>query len=288
MAMDGTNPGSDAAKHERKKFTDEKPPYYLKKFQRRVYRQIVQFETLRGHLEETLKEKGTEISSSLGIPEDAVRSTEIRDHAEKSCLVGLKVEFELFLYIICHLVLDGTLEHVGASGKLGRRQKKLGDLVQNKNKFYERFVEGGLRQPTELFIEMAVPDYGLFRLLDLLKKCGLGSAIQLSEDASRAFESHLPDALAGQVEPWAQVHTAFQVRHAIEHAFSRVSKDFLGKARDHWPASSWRRHFDSALGPQEGKRLGLDDTDIRVTAAAMVAIAGQLAVVTSDLQSYLD
>ena len=112
-------------KQKREHFTDEKADYYLKKFQRRLFRQVLQYETLDTHLDSTLKDRGKDLANELGIPANVVAGTEIRDHAEKSCLVGLKVEFELFLYILCHLVLDNTLRHIEAQGRLGNRQKKL-------------------------------------------------------------------------------------------------------------------------------------------------------------------
>jgi hypothetical protein len=271
----------------RQRFGAKESVYYLGKFQRRLYRQMVQYQTLRDHAAGTLEENGERIAASLGLPADSVRFTEIRDHAEKSCLVGLKVEFELFMYIICHLVLDGTLRHVEKTGHLGTRQKGLSDLIVRKKDFYDRLVQGGLQNPSHLFIEMAVPDYGLPRMKDLLGKCGIGNDLILAPEELAAFDESLQDTLKGRVEPWAQIQTAFQVRHAIEHSFSRVNPDFLRKADAVWPKSSWSRHFTKEDGPKNGQRLTLDPTDVYVTASAMAAVGNKLVAITTDLHEYL-
>ena len=276
-----------AHKASRQRFTVEDPGYYLGKFQRRLYRQMVQYQTLRDHAKGTLEKSGETIATSLGLAADSVRFTEIRDHAEKSCLVGLKVEFELFMYIICHLVLDGTLRHVANTGHLGSRQKRLTDLIGRKKEFYDRLVEGGLQNASDLFIEMAVPDYGLPRMRDLLGKCGIGDDLKLAAEDLAFFDASLPDTLKGCVEPWAQIQTAFQVRHAIEHSFSRVNPDFLRKAGAVWPKSSWARHFSEVVGPKNGQRLTLDPTDVYVTASAMAAVGRKLVSIASNLDEYL-
>jgi hypothetical protein len=79
------------------------------------------------------------------------------------------------------------------------------------------------------------------------------------------------------VDPIAQVKTAFQVRHAIEHSFSRVGKPFVDKTRDTWARSTWCRLFAEQGMPRLQQRITVKPLDVHVTAAAMTHL-GRLVV----------
>lgn len=253
-------------------FTDQRFDYYVRKFQRRVFRRLVEYRVLRDNLERDLGRIGPEVTRTLGIDQSLVQGVEVKDHIEKACLTGLKAEFELFFTIYCNLVLDHLLSEIEAHKRRPEDHPGLRKVIQDKSKFFDDFIGAGLKDARQLFIAQAVPSHGLDRLSKLLEVCGWRDF----EAVTKGSCQDLGKALAGVVEsPWDQIQTAFQVRHAIEHAFSHVGPSFEYKTKTIWRQSSWRRHFGDA-GPQRGKRIPLDQVDIEATAAAMTWVARTL------------
>ena len=253
-------------------FTDQHFDYYVRKFQRRVFRRLVEYRVLADNLKHDLKRVGHEVTRTLGMDHTLVDGVEVKDHVEKACLTGLKAEFELFFTIYCNLVLDHLLSEIESHQRLPEDHKGLLDVIKNKKSFFDDFVRAGFKDARQLFIAQAVPSHGLDRLSDLLTTCGWRAFDGVTEgcgkDLGEAFEGVV-------VSPWDQIQTAFQVRHAIEHAFSHVGPSFEHKTKTIWRQSSWRRHFGEG-GPKRGTRIPLDRVDIEATAAAMTWVARTL------------
>ena len=269
----------------RQDYTDSPPRYYVDKFQRRLYRQVAQYMTLIDHLDDTLGERGEQIAEVLNLSADVVTDAELKDHAEKSCLIGLKVEFELFFYIYSQLAMHRILERIESAGKIPRRHQKLLEVIDNKKAYFEAFVKRGFRDAKRLYVQMAVPDYGLERMIKTLEKCGVDVIGAVTEEDRRAFRSRIGGGnLTEPLEPWAQIRTAFQVRHAIEHSFSRIGAAFVEKAKPFWDHSTWRRYFVGHGGPRLGDRIVLHDRDILATAAAMGVVSQRLWHVLVELE----
>ena len=255
------------------KFTDKPFGYYVDKIHRRIFRRVLEYKVLDSRLVAELEDRKESIIGILGLSEEVVKNIEIKDHLEKACLTGLKAEFELFLTIYCTLVVNHLLDIVEQTGRIPEQHKGIIDVVQDKNRFFRGFMQSGLRDARRLFIEQAVPSHGLGRLVDVLDKCGWVVFEQLGEGRDDHFS---PDFNGLTVDPWIQIQMSFQVRHAIEHSFSRVGKPFLFKTKDLWQNSTWNRHFEANSGPQMGQRIPLDGVDICETAHSMTWVASKL------------
>ena len=258
------------------RYTEKSFAYFLTKFQRRLYRQLIQYETLTGYLPQTIQAESGKIAKILGIAEPALENVELKDHAEKSCLIGLKAEFELFFYIFCIFILNKILSDAEASGKLSDEHEGVVRCIANVKEYYEEFVKGGFRNPKELFTMKAIPDYGLDRMVRFLETCGLNIQKTLRTLDSTSFAGMLGEDIDGELRAFSQLRVAFQVRHAIEHSFSRVGEGFIYKTAHDWKHSSWHRQFASCHGPRLGERIMVDCFDINATAAAMSLIATTL------------
>jgi hypothetical protein len=86
-------------------FSDLPFTYYVEKFQRRIYRRMLEFETLKNNLSKDMGESslGAKVQKLLSLDDNIVKNFEIKDHIEKATLTGLKAEFELFFTIRCKL-----------------------------------------------------------------------------------------------------------------------------------------------------------------------------------------
>ena len=271
-------------------FTARPLSYYVTKFQRRVFRRMVEYRVLKRNVSDDLSEVGPNTLALLQL--DGVLNLadfEIKDHIEKACLTGLKTEFELFFTIYTTLVVDYQLRMIEEQRKASKKMKKL--LKEQRSEFFGPFVDAGLSNARQLLLESLIPSHGLGNFADLLKKCGWEV-----EEALNTPVDTLPEEFNGLIDtPWAQINMAFQVRHAIEHTFSKVGGDgrFLfhtgPKQGDRLRRSTWRRWWseppmqpsmatEAGLGatPKTGDRVLLDETDVRGTAAAMTWAASQL------------
>ena len=258
------------------RYTEKPFDYFLIKFQRRLYRQLIQYETLTRYLPETIQAQSGKIAKILGIGETALNNIELKDHAEKSCLIGLKAEFELFFYIFCIFILNKILSDAEESGKLSDEHEGVVRCVANVKEYYEEFVKGGFRNPKELFTMKAIPDYGLDRMVRFLETCGLSMQKALRTLPSTSLAEMLGENILDNLRAFSQVRVAFQVRHAIEHSFSRIGEGFIYKTTHDWKHSSWYRQFATSQGPRLGERILVDSLDINATAAAMGLVATAL------------
>jgi hypothetical protein len=251
------------------RFTDRPIDYYVPKFERRIYRRVFEYQVLAENFERESSEHSGELLHLLGIDRHDVQGMETKDHLEKACLVGLKAEFELFFYIYSHFVIDHIILQAESAGGLCAEHKGLLSLVEDKKGFFDTFVRNGFQDARPLFVERAVPPYGLLRMVGALEKAGWNVMQVLEASDHDDFRARIPQDIACRVDPIAQVKTAFQVRHAIEHSFSRVGRPFVAKTRDTWSHSTWCRLFAEHGSPKLGERITVSPLDIQVTAAAM-------------------
>ena len=253
----------------------EKPlSYYIEKFERRVYRRMLEYETLRRHIRSDAENLGPNLVRLLALEPTVIQSTKIKDHLEKNCLVGLKAEFELFFLIYTKQVISRILQLIQEQGGIPETHRGILKALRDHRSYCESFFHSGMRDPSTTFIEHVIPSHGLDRMIDLLSTCGWGAVERL--DA--IDDDFIPYDMQQHVDgPLLQVRMAFQVRHAIEHSFSKVSLGFKHKTRKLWHRTTWRRPFAQEEGPCLGARILIDEIDIHATAASMTAIVKELA-----------
>ncbi len=271
-------------------FTAQPLSYYVSKFHRRMFRRMVEYRVLKRNVADDLSEVGPNTLALLQLDDVlAVGDFEIKDHIEKACLTGLKAEFVLFFTIYTTLVVDYQLRMIEERREVSNKMLKL--LEKQKGAFFEPFVRAGMTNARQLLLERLIPSHGLGNLADLLEDCGW----EVEQILNTPVDT-LPDEFNGLIDtPWAQISMAFQVRHAIEHTFSKVGGDgrFLyhtgEKTGDCLNHSTWRRWWsappvqppiatEAGLGrkPKTGDRVFLDEVDLRGTAAAMTWAASHL------------
>jgi hypothetical protein len=273
-------------------FSDLPFTYYVEKFQRRIYRRMLEFETLKNNLSKDMGESslGAKVQKLLSLDDNIVKNFEIKDHIEKATLTGLKAEFELFFTIYCNLVLDHLIKLIEEKGMLPEEHKGILTIIDDKKKFFDDFVKSGFKNERRLIIDLAVPSHGLDRLEKLLTNCGWKDVEILKSESGEVLGSEYSSMISN---PWTQICMAFQVRHAIEHSFSKVGNSFLFKTKDIWDHSTWQRWWSDSenqsesvrtlakkeglnTAPSRGERIFIDRTDICGTAAAMSWAANQL------------
>lgn len=256
------------------KYTEKDFLYFKEKFQRRLYRQFMQYRTLNTYLESTIKEQLDDVVSMLGMDKAVAQKVQLKDHAEKTCLIGLKAEFELFFYVFCVFILNKILSDSEKAGKLPEQHEGILKCIHNTKEYYEDFVRGGFKNAKELFLNKAVPGYGLDRMVKFLSMCGLDMLKVLRNLNCKTMNQRFK--LDYEIRPFSQVRTAFQVRHAIEHSFSRVGDSFIYKTAKDWQFSTWKRQFQKSNGPGLGMRIMVDTVDINATIVAMSLVGDKL------------
>jgi hypothetical protein len=192
------------------------------------------------------------LGGAAGDVEAAVASTVTRTH-----FLLLKVEFELFLNRMAHCVWD---HHFPAM----LRQAK-GKPLSQTYKLAE-FAHAAARGDAKAFVlRKVVPAHGLGGLCGALED---GTGI----DVAGLLRGR------GEWRHWAQVRSAFEVRHLIEHANGRLDDDFLkkleddGPLRDAWQGSSW-----GGLPLRPKAKVPIRDEDFEATLGAMLVAAGRIA-----------
>jgi hypothetical protein len=115
--------------------------------------------------------------------------------------------------------------------------------------------QGGM----EFVIGQVIPSHGL----DLLAKCFEGTTGR-----------SLPDALNKQAPAlWSQIHSAFEVRHLIEHRKGKIDQRFIDEVASHplWDNSSWTDFPLSVRAKIEVRAKDFDATcDAMIRAAEIV------------------
>lgn len=271
-------------------FTEEPMEYYVEKFERRVFRRLIEYQILTKHFEPDYEKEKSYVSELLSLDDEVIHGFEVKDHIEKACLTGLKTEFEHFFTIYCTFALDRQIKLVEEGEMIPKMTDKLRETVQN-SKFARAFVEQRLSGARQIAVEQLLPRQGLENLEEILKVCGW-SVVDDELDVQHGWD--LGEEFAVLIKtPWKQIQMAFQVRHAIEHNFSKVSVkgrfDYRAVKSGALKGSTWCRWWGTpetqppaatkcGLGqtPKVGDRVLIDHIDIRGTAAAMTWVAKQL------------
>jgi len=250
--------------------------YFVDKFRRRLYRSLAQFMTVEEHVAKALEARSGEISTLLGMTPRQAGEVELKDHARKTSLIALKAEWELFLSMACrkslsHAFVQATLKDDLAS--LERFFPGGSQALELWNAATFSYETARMIETRRLFVKLTAPEDGLEDQRRVLGLCGVELAPDddvIARLATRVGELDVPE----RVEPWAQIATALQVRHSIEHTFSKIAPHDVDKFEATIRESSWARHFPD--GPIAERRLLVDRVDVLVTAAAMSVLAQYL------------
>jgi hypothetical protein len=235
--------------------------YYGEKCRKRLHRTKLSRDLALDHLAEVLEAGGAAryeplLSESLEPEErDAPRQKLVKVVVESQFL-ALKVNFEFFLNRMLYCLWSSQFE------QLARRTRgPLAKAVPLRDFALSLSGEGG----KEFVIGRVVPAHGLDRMVECFQKTA-------GKSLSNALNGHDP-AL------WAQIHSAFEVRHLIEHRNGRVDQRFIDEVASHalWRKSSWS---DLPLANQAPVEVRAGDFD--ATCAAMVRAAEIITALTCD------
>ena len=181
----------------KKDFTSKPLNYYVEKFQRRMFRRLVEYRVLRSNLERDLPVVRADVLDLLHIGEELVADFEIKDHIEKACLTGLKAEFELFFTIYCTLVVDHQLRLIEEQRSVSPKMREL--LKKTRDKFFGPFLNSGFRDARQIFVEQLIPKHGLGNLADLMEDCGWDIVEHLeNQDTGQVLNEQFGDLIAAQ------------------------------------------------------------------------------------------
>jgi hypothetical protein len=201
----------------------------------------------------------------------------------ESHFLTLKVNFEYFfnrmLYCLWFHQFDA----------LAQRQEK--GWLKERVPLREVALSLSRRRGKEFIIDQVVPRHGLDRMADCFRE----TTGMLVTDRINAINPKY----------WAQIHSAFEVRHLIEHRKGRVDQRFIHDVASHtlWRNSSWadfalsQQHdnamADSSTAPDESAgqtrprlprtaRIEVREKDFEATCEAMVESAAIITSVTRD------
>jgi len=183
------------------------------------------------------------VQQSLDQPGEDVRD-DLLALITKTHFLLLKVNFEFFLNRLTHAVWDCHFR------ELIQRKKLLSERFR-----LEEFATAVLHEAAkEYVLDKVVPTHGLDRFVTVLAE---STGIDIQHAVASA------DARA-----WSQIHSAFEVRHLIEHTNGKVDREFWNTVvtQPLWRNSSW--------GGQKidlGTKVEIRDQDFDQTFAAMVA-----------------
>ena len=250
--------------------------YYLSKFYRRLCRHIIEYQILKRYTPKEMGEIWSMVAWKTGLPEDSLLGLEPKDHVEKGCLITLKAEFELFFSIYCKFVLTYLIRLAAVKGEIPDKHRGLVNCISDKKAFFDAFVQQGFRGGHDIFIKQAIPDYGMERMVSLLGTCGWKLNEIIPEHEIATVGGAGQDGSVMDVDPLDQIMMAFQVRHTIEHNFSKVGASFTQKCRPYFNHTTWRRQFPNEESFVVGTRILIDETDIMTTAASMRFVSERL------------
>jgi hypothetical protein len=136
----------------------------------------------------------------------------------KQHLVSLKINFELFLNRLLTTVWSFNFAELAA--KVPKQTVNLRDLADS-------IIHGGESNPDmrDFLIGRIVPDHGLLGFEESLEVATKVRLQAVLKDKSLPY--------------WAQILTAFEIRHLVEHRDGRVDARFRKAVKDVWSNSSW-------------------------------------------------
>lgn len=239
------------------------PKFYLEKARSQIERTLLSYRlALHGV---TSANAGSLLEAAGGVREGSSerREEKVREVLVKSHFILLKVNFELFLQLLSVAAWRVALkEHRDGAGSLSdKAQRRLFALKIGSESVLLH------ADPIEALCDAIVPRHGLMQLSDVLRETNL--------DITRAFNDADPAV-------WAQIATAFEVRHLIEHRNGLVDGSFRAAVGKFWPASTWGRRSDTPLAERE--RVHVTEGDLLETARAMTLALSALELLVRDLE----
>jgi hypothetical protein len=173
----------------------------------------------------------------------------------KTHFLLLKVEFEFFLNRMLHCVWDHHF-----SALLGQARPKLLSETHKLAEFARAVSRGDAKG---YVLRKVIPAHGLAPLCNVLKD-------------STGID--VPACLKGEWRHWAQIRSAFEVRHLIEHANGKIDDAFLEKVEEDGPVrDSWRQSSWGNLPLQRRAKLPIRAEDFEATLEAMLLAADRIA-----------
>lgn len=258
--------------------------YYGRKCRKRLYRTRLSHHLALDHLGEVaesgrIEKYGHLISESLEGDEQGehafpgLRQKLVKTVVESHFLT-LKVNFEFFLSRMLHCLWFYYFDELVRSEKKGR-------LTQSFT--LREFALALSRQGgKEYVIDRIVPAHGLGRMAECFKET---TGIAISDRLNASNPTY-----------WAQIHSAFEVRHLIEHRKGKVDQRFLDEVASLslWQHSSWadfplghyapsaRAEATEAATPLSAPaaRIAVREKDFEATFVAMVESAALVTAVT--------
>jgi hypothetical protein len=207
--------------------------------------------------------KSTDLSSysalvegAVGVPDEDIRG-QLLFVVIKTNFLLLKVHFEFFISRIIHCVWDYHLDELVA-----KKVPPLGKTEQQSLQPFARAVSKG--NPKEYLLRRIIPSHGLTRMEKSLKE---STGLSLPAIVNRSDSLY-----------WPQIHSAFEVRHLVEHTNGRVDTEFHDEV---CPSPLWRR---SSWGKQKlnvGDEIVIGDADFDATLNAMLPAAAVIAQAVS-------
>lgn len=174
--------------------------------------------TASSHDDHELAKHASLVGLAVGATDDVVGR--VAEALTRSLFLDLKVNFELFLWTMCRVWLRHDLvETMRRLVAMTPQPKALKDLLK------QRTIAQAFSSPDSV---MFLPSQGLSILTMLLN-------------------SMTPGASVDDVNGWAQVKVAFEVRHLVEHRNGRVDDSFARSVAPFWELSSWNRQTRPAV-----------------------------------------
>jgi hypothetical protein len=236
--------------------------YYGEKCRKRLHRTKLSRGLALDHLAEVLEAGGAAryeplLSESLEAHEREAPRQKLIKVVVESHFLALKVNFEFFLNRMLYCLWSSQFEQLASR----RTRGPLAKAVALRDFALALSGAGG----KEFVIGRVVPTHGLDRMAECFQ-----------ETAGRS----LPKALnAHNSTLWPQIHSAFEVRHLIEHRKGKVDQLFIDEVVSHalWRTSSWS---DLPLANQA--TVEVRATDFDATCTAMVHAAEIITATTCD------
>jgi hypothetical protein len=237
--------------------------YYGDKCRKRLYRTKLSLDLAFDHLGEVLDSGGVARYESLLCEALEVHEREAPQLRQKlvrviveSHFLTLKVNFEYFLNRMLYCLWSWQFE------QLVRRKPK-GSLTKAVplRDFAQALSDQGGK---EFVIGKVVPAHGLDRMAECFEET-------TGKSVSKALNACDP-------KLWSQIHSAFEVRHLIEHRKGKVDQRFIEEVASHslWKNSSWANF---PLGKQVP--IQVREIDFEATCDAMVQAVKIITALTS-------
>lgn len=227
------------------KSTPERSSFYLGKCQDHLRRARASYE---------LAVRGLEAASMEALDEhlrDGAQGGDTRAKMKevlvRSHFLLLKVNFELFLQLL-------ALDAWRVALRERRRGNKVPDAIEKRLRDTALVGTAVMEHADsiEAICSAIVPAHGLDKLRGLLAEAGL--------DVRQTWN-------AANHRIWAQINTAFAVRHLIEHRNGKIDQRFRELVEPTWKASSWGKRGDVLLA--DGRRVEVLEGDLGETQAMM-------------------